>query len=175
MAAWHRDIGPRAPGTVFVNLSARELADASLPGRIEASLRRHGLDAEQLGLEIVEDHLADPALLTTVEGFRRAGHPLSVDDFGTGYSSLARLVDLPISVAKMDKSLVRGLPDDERRSRLVQGVLLMASALDFQVVAEGVETAAQEDHLTDVGCHLLQGFHMGEPQPGVTLGRLWAA
>ena len=175
MAAWQSQLGDRAPATAYVNLSARELTDSSLTGRIQDALHSNGLDPGHLGLEIVEDYLADPAIVTTLEGCRQAGHRLSVDDFGTGYSSLSRLVDLPIDVAKMDKSLVQGLPGDERRSRLVQGVLLMASALDFQVVAEGVETAAQDRHLTEVGCHLLQGFHVGTPQPGEALSEAWAA
>ncbi len=169
MASWRAVLDGRSPRTAFVNLSARELTDATLPGRLDDALGRHGLDADAIGLEIVEDHLADPAILRSLEGYRLAGHRLSVDDFGTGYSSLARLVDLPIDLAKMDKALVRGLPDDPRRSQLVQGVLLMASALGFEVVAEGVETAPQAAHLAAVGCHLLQGFHVGSALPGEEL------
>ncbi len=158
-----------------MNLSARELADAGLAEAISAAVTGNGLQPRQLGLEIVEEALGDPDTLERLADYHRRGHPLSVDDFGTGYSSLSRLLDLPVESAKIDKSFVAGLPTDSRRSRLIDAVVLMASHLDLQVVAEGVETEAQAAHLSAAGCDLLQGHLLARPQSAARLTASWQA
>lgn len=175
MASWRRNLGRRAPATAFVNLSARELGDASLPKVLAAALDANGLEPVDIGLEIVEDNLADPAIVKRLDDCHRAGHPLSVDDFGTGYSSLSRLMSLPVSMAKIDRSFVAGVPDDARSVRLIDGVVLVASRLDIEIVAEGVESAEQADHLTRAGCQLLQGHHLGRPQNAADLAMRFAS
>ena len=173
MGAWTRELGDLAPATVFINLSGRELEDSGLPDVLEQALGSHGLRPEQIGLEIVEDHLADPDVTGRLERLQRRGHLLSIDDFGTGYSSLSRLIDLPAAHAKIDRSFVSGLPDDRRRSRVIDSILVMAGSLDLQVVAEGVETAGQAQYLTQAGCQLLQGHHLGRPEPAHALTAAW--
>ena len=173
MAAWQRELAEFAPATVYVNLSARELADPQLPDTISDALTDTGLDPHHLGIEIVEEDLADPATLQRLQQLHASGHPLSVDDFGTGYSSLSRLLDLPVDLAKIDKSFVAGLPEQDRWARFVDGVLHLAGTLDLQVIAEGVETSAQADHLTRAGCQLLQGHHLARPQAAEQLTASW--
>ncbi len=173
MRAWTDQLGDAAPATAYVNLSARELADVTLPDTLAAALERHHLHPAQIGLEITEDDLAVPELITRLSSYRERGHLLSIDDFGTGYSSLSRLVDLPVDFVKIDKSFVAGTPADTRRTGLIDAVLRIADSLALQVIAEGVETAEQQQHLKDADCHLLQGFYLGRPQPAADLTAAW--
>ncbi|MFW7415874.1 putative bifunctional diguanylate cyclase/phosphodiesterase [Demequina sp. SO4-18] len=174
LAAWSRDLAEDAPDTVYINLSARELADDALLHTIDRALADTGLSPCQVGFEIVEDDLADLAAINRLADLQRRGHPLSIDDFGTGYSSLARLLDLPATMAKLDRSIVQGIPADERRLRFIEGVLRVAGTLDLKVIAEGVETSEQAEHLARVGCPLLQGYYFARPQSASDLTALWA-
>ena len=88
---------------------------------------------------------------------------LSLDDFGTGYSSITALQRLPISVLKIDRSFVQGLPHDPDSCALVDGLLRMASGLGLEVVAEGVESPEQAVWLREHRCPLVQGYHFGRP------------
>ncbi|GAA4984777.1 putative bifunctional diguanylate cyclase/phosphodiesterase [Kineococcus glutinatus] len=175
MARWQGELGPRAPQVVYVNVSARELADPALTGTITTALRRYGLPPERLGLELLESSFLDADVLPSLHEQQRRGHPLSIDDFGTGYSSLSRLVELPVRMAKVDRGFVAGVDSDPRRRALVDAVVTVARSLDLRVVAEGVETPAQADRVTEAGCHYLQGFHCGRPQPAEDLTAAWAA
>ena len=166
MALWQRQRSASTPEAVFINLSARELLDPTLSAHITSTLEVNGLSPAQLGLEIVEQDLADPDIIERLDRYRRRGHPLSLDDFGTGYSSLSRLLDMPINFAKLDKSFVDGIPADTRRTRLIESILLMAGSLDILVVAEGVENAEQTTYLKAAGCHLMQGHYLAMPRPG---------
>ncbi|GAB3468105.1 EAL domain-containing protein [Kineococcus endophyticus] len=165
LARWRSAHGPAAPETVYVNLSARELADPELGRVLQDALERNGLEPGDLGLELLESSFIDPLVLPALHELQRRGHPLSIDDFGTGYSSLARLVDLPVRMAKVDKSLVAGIASDPRRRALLDAVVTVAVGLDVEVVAEGVESAEQAEALLAAGCDYLQGFHCGAPGP----------
>ncbi len=178
MARWQRQLaGARdgGPECAYVNLSARELADPALTATLADALGTHGLRPQQVGLELVEDSFSDPDVLPGLQEQQRRGHPLSVDDFGTGYSSLARLVELPVHMAKIDRGFITGLEDDPRRRALVDAVVTVATSLDVQVIAEGVETAAQATRVTQAGCHYLQGFHCGRPEPADVLTARWTS
>ena len=92
------------------------------------------------------------------------GITLAVDDFGTGYSSLAYVKDLPVTVVKIDRSFVAPLGRDPRDLAIVRGIIDLAHNIDLHVVAEGVETEEQYQHLVALGCDYAQGFHLGRPQ-----------
>ncbi len=173
MARWRDELGARAPGTAYVNLTARELADPGLTSSLAAAVRAHGLQPQHLGLELLESSFIDPDVLPSLHEQQHRGHPLSVDDFGTGWSSLSRLVELPVRMAKIDKSLVAGIGHDPRRRALVEAVVTVADSLDLRVIAEGVETPEQARGAAEAGCHYLQGFHCGRPQPGEELTARW--
>lgn len=173
MRTWVDELGDAAPATAYLNLCARELSDVALPDALAAALLSFGLVPAQIGLEIVENDFADADTTTRIQVLRERGHPLSIDDFGTGFSSLSRLLDLPTDLAKIDRSIIEGLPDNTRRAGLVDAVLAVARKLDLQVVAEGVETTAQQDHLTEAGCQLLQGYLLARPQPPEDLTAAW--
>ena len=90
---------------------------------------------------------------------------LAIDDFGTGSSSIAQLKDLPLTALKIDRSFVRGLPDDPVDRAIVQATIEMARALSLDVTAEGVETPGQRDALLALGCTYAQGFLLARPEP----------
>jgi diguanylate cyclase (GGDEF)-like protein len=172
LAGWRRDLGEHAPRVVFCNLSQRELVDPALAPVIAESLDLRGLEPCDLGLEVLEGTFADPVLVDALCELHQRGHALSVDDFGTAYSSLSRLIGLPAAYAKIDRSFISGLPDDERSRAFVDAVLVVARSLDLTVIAEGVETDEQRRHLVGAGCDLLQGFHLGRPMSGIDLRAL---
>ena len=166
LARWRAQVPGGGPQRVSCNLSARELADARLPGAIERALGAHALQPSDLGLEVVEDDLSDPRLTALLTALHQRGHQLSIDDFGTGYSSLSRLVTLPVAVTKIDRAFVAGLPGDQRSQALVRAVMTIAQGLQVEVVGEGVENAAQADYLSAMGCTYLQGHHLAPALPG---------
>jgi len=94
---------------------------------------------------------------------REMGVTLSVDDFGTGYSSLSYLKRFPISTLKIDKSFVQDVPGDDEDVAIVSAIIRMAHALKLDVVAEGVETAEQQQFLHKQGCQIVQGFLFSRP------------
>ncbi len=168
--SWQRQLGDRAPEVVFCNLARSELTDPALPGAVEAALSRHQLSAGHLGLEIDEGAFADRPLRALLRPYQLSGHPVAVDDFGT--STLSRLVHLGVDYAKIDRAFTAGVPDDPRAPALIDAVVTVAHTLGLRVIAEGVETQAQADHLTAAGCDLLQGFHLGPPMPADDLTTL---
>jgi EAL domain-containing protein (putative c-di-GMP-specific phosphodiesterase class I) len=173
MGEWLRTLGPSAPTCAYVNLSSQEVTDPELLGAIETALAEHQLQPRHLGLELVEQEFVDARVLPVLQELQQRGHPLSVDDFGTGYSSLSRLVELPVGAAKIDKSLVAGIGGDPRRQALVRAVVGVAGSLGLRVVAEGVETVDQADHVRRAGCHYLQGALYGGAEAAEALTSAW--
>jgi diguanylate cyclase (GGDEF)-like protein len=152
---------------VSVNLSAANVTDLDLPGKVAASLARHGLPAAALTLELVEDTLmADPERGRQVLGeLRRLGVRTSIDDYGTGYSSLAYLRHLPADELKLDRSLTSDVDRDPRAAAIVQHTVALAHALGLRLVAEGVEDAGTGGVLADLGCDIAQGYAIARPMP----------
>jgi EAL domain-containing protein (putative c-di-GMP-specific phosphodiesterase class I) len=159
-AGWRRDghdIG------VSVNLATANLSEADLPGRVLHALRRHGVPASALTLEITETaQIDDNALagdvLAALDGL---GVSLAVDDFGTGHSSLVRLARFPICELKIDRSFVQEMHTATRP--IVATAIELAHALGLRVVAEGVEDQAALDALRDLDCDLAQGYFVSRP------------
>jgi EAL domain-containing protein (putative c-di-GMP-specific phosphodiesterase class I) len=153
------------PERVFVNLSPRQVTDPRLLDLVRRALDENGVPAERLGFEVVEGSIVEPAALALLDSLREAGHAVAVDDFGTGFSSLSRLVRLPITHVKVDKSFIHDLPHDERSRALVEAVLIIADRLHLGVIAEGIENQAQLEYLAGAGCSYLQGYHLARPMP----------
>ena len=157
-AAWRRDGEPDVG--VTVNVSGLQLASAAFPGEVEGALKENGLPPDALTVELTE------ALLMTdradaLERLRALGVRIAVDDFGTGYSSLSWLARLPVDVVKVDRSFVAQLGTADRYAAIVDAMIHLAHALGLDVVAEGVETDAQLEHLARLGCDAAQGFLLG--------------
>lgn len=148
-----------------VNLSASDVADASLPAFIFQRLGQAGVSADQLIFEVTESAIMrEPEAATRVmEQLRSAGSRFAVDDFGTGHSSLAQVHSLPIDELKIDRSFVRDLGQSDRSAMIVQTVIELAHGLRLAVVAEGVETPAAMALLARLGCDYAQGYLISRP------------
>lgn len=152
---------------VAVNISGYQMREDDLVERIEANLRRHGLQPGRFTCEITETVAMEDTKVTqqTFNKMRHAGFYVSIDDFGTGYSSLATLRRLPAAELKIDRAFVLDLEESEEARSIVQSIISMANALNLRVVAEGVETKGQRDLLVRMGCNELQGFLFSMPVP----------
>jgi diguanylate cyclase len=170
--AW-RDAGLRM--RVAINLSVHQLGQDGLVERIRETLARHRIEPEQLTCEITESAAMDDtrATLGVIEQLSKAGVHLSIDDFGTGYSSLAYLRKLPAEELKIDRSFVLDLETSADARAVVDAVVQLAKALGLKVVAEGVETEAQQQILRSLGCDELQGYLFAKPMSAQAL-LLWA-
>jgi diguanylate cyclase (GGDEF)-like protein/PAS domain S-box-containing protein len=166
-ARWKRESDPERPFVVSVNLSARQLAQTDLVGRVGDVLERTGIEPSSLGLEITESVLLDDSDSTvgSILALKQLGVQLSIDDFGTGYSSVGYLKRFPVDAVKVDRSFVDGLGTDPEDTAIVSAVISLGHALGLTVVAEGVETRTQLDELISLGCDQAQGFYFEAPQP----------
>lgn len=165
-----------APGRIALNLSLKQLRQASFILDCKSLFARRGVSPEKLELEITETTLmADPkrtiAMLKELAGM---GLHLSIDDFGTGYSSLSALQQFPISTLKIDQSFVQDVNKDRNDATIVRTIIEMGHSLGMQVIAEGVETSAQLDFLARAGCDQAQGQLFGEASSIDVLSQLLA-
>ncbi|MBP6903285.1 MAG: EAL domain-containing protein [Burkholderiaceae bacterium] len=152
---------------VAINLSPHQLRHAELVQRIRDALQRHRLDPSRLVCEITESAMMEhsPAEQQLLAELTAVGVTLSIDDFGTGYSSLSLLRRIPARQLKIDRSFVQDLGVDADARAVLDAVVRLAHALRMQVVAEGVETVAQQQALEALNCDLLQGFLFARPMP----------
>ena len=150
---------------VAVNLSARNLLDADLPGQVAAALHRHEIPAERLTLEVTESAtMIDPARAREVLcSLRDSGVSISIDDFGTGNASIGYLSSLPADELKVDRSLASGVCEDEHTASIVGSIVDLARHLGLRVVAEGIETDEVIERLTELGCEIGQGYLIARP------------
>ena len=172
-ARWHEVLGEHAP-TVWVNVSARQLASPDLVPMVEAAVTRLVQRPSALGLEITETDIVpdDELSRRTMDALLAIGVKLAIDDFGTGFASLSYLWRFPAHVVKIDQSFVRRMEDDREAFVLVKGMIDMAHSLGKTVVAEGVEHEAQLAQLRELGCDTVQGFLIARPQPATAIDSL---
>ena len=156
-----------------INLSARSLHVDSLPELLGNLLAKWQIDAGHVILEITESAIMiDPAkALAVAEEITDMGLRLSIDDFGTGYSSLSYLSRLPVCELKIDKSFVSRMIDRTEDASIVQSTIDLAHNLNLKVVAEGIESDAILERLTELGCDLGQGYFIGLPMQADNLTR----
>jgi diguanylate cyclase (GGDEF)-like protein len=148
---------------VSVNVSTRQLRDARLVSTVGAALTRTGTPARTLVLEITESSMLEHSdtAADVLLALRALGVRLSVDDFGTGYSALGYLRRFPITGVKIDREFIAGLGHSAEDEEIVRAVTAMGHALRLIVVAEGVETLEQQDHLRRLGVDQAQGWLYG--------------
>jgi diguanylate cyclase (GGDEF)-like protein/PAS domain S-box-containing protein len=152
--------------TVSVNLSTKNFLQADLAQRLAEVLKKTGISANQLKLEITESVLMENAEMgaQVLADLRRQGISLQIDDFGTGYSSLGYLHTLPLDSLKIDRSFIQQL-NSEGKLEIVKTIIGLARSLNLDVVAEGIETTEQREHLQELLCDYGQGFLFGKPMP----------
>lgn len=152
---------PTFKPTIAVNVSPIQVTRGDIVKVVKDVLSETGLPPNQLEIEVTEGVLIDD-----IEGTSRIfrelsemGVKIALDDFGTGYSSLSYLRALPLDRLKIDRSFISGMEEDEGRS-VVQAIIDLCRRLDLEVIAEGVETLAHVEALREMGCDLLQGYHL---------------
>jgi len=175
-AATWQSTDPARAFTIAVNLSGQEIFAVDLKSRVERALASSGLPGALLVLEITERVIMADALLARrrLEELRSLGVRIAIDDFGTGYSSLSYLRELPIDILKIDQSFVAPLGSDHQALALLRSITSIADALLLDVIVEGVETAAQVEILSELGCHIAQGFYFGRPVSADDLSNILA-
>jgi diguanylate cyclase (GGDEF)-like protein/PAS domain S-box-containing protein len=173
VAQWRGHLLPALELTV--NVSANELADPRLVEDAADALRRSGLPAGALWLEVTETDVADdPAsALEGLQRLRELGCHTVLDDFGTGFASLAQLHRLPVQALKIDRMFVAGMADHAGDAAIVRSIIGLAAEIGLTVIAEGVETDEQRRTLRLLGCDQLQGYLLGLPSPADPTPR-WA-
>jgi len=173
-AHWQNSAMPKV--TVWINISALQLFHGDLESQLAGSLKRYGIKASQLGLELTESVLLDERagdMGPRLQLLREQGFAIAIDDFGSGYSSLAYLKHLPVDKVKLDRAFIRELPDSKADASIVEAVLAMAKGMGLSVIAEGVETDAQNRFLVEAGCHAVQGFYFARPMAVMDLEKRW--
>ena len=150
-----------------VNISTTDVIDRRLPGEIERLLKKHGVPADRLEIEVTEGAVMDnpqDALDVLAEITRLGLGVIAIDDFGTGYSSLARLHELPLDELKIDQSFVMRMARDGDET-VVRSIVDLGHALGFRIIAEGVEAEETWQRLTELGVDYIQGYVMTRPLP----------
>jgi diguanylate cyclase (GGDEF)-like protein/PAS domain S-box-containing protein len=152
------------PGRVAINLSLRQLKQASFIARCRSVFRKHGVPPSCFELEVTETTLmTDPKrTIGLLNELYAMGLNLAIDDFGTGYSSLSALQQFPIGTLKIDQSFVRDVAVDSNDAAIVRTIIDMGKSLDLEVIAEGVEEAEQLEFLRAHGCYYAQGRLFGD-------------
>ncbi len=154
-----------------LNLSARQFLRRSVDRDFEVIARSRGVDHSRFEFEVTESLLLNPdgQALQALTALREQGSRIALDDFGTGYSSLSYLRSLDLDVLKIDQSFIAALnPADCSRSArnasaIVDTIIVLGQQLDYEIVAEGVETAEQYEWLRSFGCDLAQGYYIAPP------------
>lgn len=148
-------------GKIAINVSAAEFLNPDYAPDLLDRLKRHGISASDLELEITETTFLDKRggnVIAALDTLRAAGMTVALDDFGTGFSSLSHLRDFPVDTIKIDRSFVIGLESSQRDRDIIRAILQLGNALGMTTIAEGVETQAQADFLSAHGCMFGQGF-----------------
>jgi len=153
--------------SLAVNMSAKQFRDPGFVAMVLEVVQSTGADPRRLKLELTESLLVHDVddIIATMQTLQGHGIGFSLDDFGTGYSSLTYLKRLPLNQLKIDQSFVRDLLHDAHDAAIAQTIVTLAQSLGLPVIAEGVETAAQQRFLQQIGCHAYQGYLFSRPVP----------
>jgi diguanylate cyclase (GGDEF)-like protein len=148
---------------IGVNFSAHQFIQKDIVRLIEKTLKKTGLKANFLNIEITESIAMGINSINILHDLSKLGVQISIDDFGTGYSSLGSLKDFAIDYIKIDKVFVRDIKKDKNADAIVQAIIAMAKSLEINVIAEGVETEDQLEFLRSNHCDYIQGFIYSRP------------
>jgi EAL domain-containing protein (putative c-di-GMP-specific phosphodiesterase class I) len=164
-AAWPRDF------FVSVPVSQRQLTTGKLVKQVIEALSRVDLPASQLELALTETMLIDDNedVRFALKALRGLGVGLILDNFGTSYTSFSLLKRLPLTMLKLDRSMIHGMPADKENVAILRATIDTAHALGIGVIADGVESEDQCQMLNGFGCDIVQGAHMNPPLPFAVL------
>jgi diguanylate cyclase (GGDEF)-like protein len=155
------------PGSMSINVSTRQLREASFPSDVLDALQRHDIHPGYLQLEITETTVAQnrDTAIDILNVLREAGVQVAIDDFGTGYSSLSYLQQLPFDLIKVDKSFIDLIGSSDNSENICRTIIKMAHELGKKAIAEGVESREQADFLQAIHCDSVQGYYYSHPLP----------
>ncbi len=167
-----RKTGTKA--VLSVNASVKHLMKSNFIDEIRELLENSGLPADQLEIEITESLLIESAEKASriLRELKEMGIRIAIDDFGTGYSSLSYLNTFPSDTLKIDKSFIDKMNSGVSSQRYVEAIISLAHVMEFEVIAEGVETEDQLETLRRIHCDKIQGFLWGRPLPQEEAERL---
>jgi EAL domain-containing protein (putative c-di-GMP-specific phosphodiesterase class I) len=166
--AWPHDV------TLAVNISPSQLQDRWLPQRLLAIMTETGFPPGRLEVEITENALVNDMDIArgVLTALQNVGVKIALDDFGTGYSSLYHLRELKFDKIKIDRSFVLTMQENGESEKIVNAIVGLSRSLGLVTTAEGIETHASLDQLTELGCDFGQGYHFGAAMPSAEAARL---
>jgi len=150
---------------VDINVSGKELEQNTYFERLTECREKHNLSPKDIGLELTENVFikSDNKILENLRMQRDLGVEISIDDFGTGYSSLSYLKEFPVSHLKIDRSFLKGAPENAYDSALMEAIVNVGHKLDLHIVVEGVETESQSHYCKSLNVEYVQGFLFSKP------------
>lgn len=163
LVEWHQK--GYALNRISINLSSVQLRQHDFLEKIREIMKKTGVRGEQIEVELTERILFEfsSSNLELLNEFRKMGCEISIDDFGTGYSSMSYLKDLPIDTVKIDKAFIDDLSTNMHDQKVVKAIIALSKSLGYKVIAEGVETEAQEQFLYENRCDIGQGYYFSKP------------
>ncbi|HZX32667.1 MAG TPA: EAL domain-containing protein, partial [Rhodocyclaceae bacterium] len=164
-------------GRLGINVAGPQLYRSDFVAALGQAIDRYRLSPETLEIEVTETFMMEnPVEVRRIlDAVQAMGVTTAIDDFGTGYSSLSYLKELPIDTLKIDRAFISHLPDDPHDIAITRAILALGKSLQFKVIAEGIETAAQRDFLQAEGCAEGQGYLFAKPMPPEEFARWLAA
>jgi len=149
-----------------INVSTKQFNQKEFVEQIREAVNKYSIKKGTLKLELTESILVENinTVIQKMEQLQKFGIQISLDDFGTGYSSLQYLKTLPIDQVKIDQSFIQNMHSHKIDIAIIKSVLLLAEALNIEVVAEGVETKEHYELLKQLGCKLFQGYYFSHPE-----------
>jgi diguanylate cyclase (GGDEF)-like protein/PAS domain S-box-containing protein len=164
MSRWQAELPVPHDFSVAINVSGRQLTQPDLLDSVAEALREKGVAPERVRLEVTESALMKESVSSRISArLAELNLRLHLDDFGTGYSSLSYLHRMPVDALKIDRSFVSEMTKDSTSASIVQSIITLAHTLGAVVIAEGVETAEQLEHLRRLGCDMAQGYYFSRP------------
>lgn len=170
--AWWHGLPDEHRMSVAVNVSGKQIQDATFVSDVAAALADSGLPPERLVLEITETVIMHRTemMVQRLQELKELGIHLAIDDFGTGYSSLSYLQQFPIDIIKIDKAFIEGMERDAAGAALTRTIIGLGGTLGLSTIAEGIEHASQRVTLEDLGCVMGQGFLFARPSIAAGVG-----
>jgi len=158
-ASWHR------PYSIAVNVAPPQLLESGFAEAVRQTLKRTGMPASRLELEITEASIIDDEenTLSVMHELRSMGIRIAMDDFGTGFSSLAMLQKFPFDKIKIDRSFVIDVHENPERAAIIRATVLIGDAMSIPILVEGVEDRNELMFLRKAKCNIVQGFIFGKP------------
>ena len=152
---------------ISVNISPKDFYFMDVFSVILGLITEYDIDPKHLRIEITETVMMNEAekRMAILNKFRKAGFIVEMDDFGSGYSSLNQLKDMPLDVLKIDMKFLGKSENDKKATTILRNVIRLSDDLGLTSLTEGVETESQYKMLSEMGCHLFQGYFFAKPMP----------